>query len=133
MKIAVIEDDVFFQKFYSTRLTEQGFETIVASDGDEGLAMIRAQKPNMILLDIIMPKKNGFEVLEEMKKDPEISSIPVLVFSTLGQEDDVKRALSLGAKDYINKSFFDFSNLISKIKTIAVSYTHLTLPTSDLV
>ena len=113
-----MKDDVFFQKFYSTRLTEQGFETIVASDGDEGLAMIRAQKPNMILLDIIMPKKNGFEVLEEMKKDPEISSIPVLVFSTLGQEDDVKRALSLGAKDYINKSFFDFSNLISKIKTI---------------
>ncbi len=118
MKIAVIEDDVFFQKFYSTRLTEQGFETLVASDGDEGLAMIRAQKPNMILLDIIMPKKNGFEVLEEMKKDPEISSIPVLVFSTLGQEDDVKHAISLGAKDYINKSFFDFNNLISKIKTI---------------
>ncbi len=118
MKIAVIEDDVFFQKFYSTRLTEQGYQIVVASDGEEGLEKIRAEKPNAILLDIIMPKKNGFELLEEMQKDPEISKIPVLVFSTLGQEDDIKRAMALGARDYVNKSFFDFNNLVGKIAEI---------------
>jgi len=119
MKIAVVEDDVFFQKFYSTRLIEKGYEVVVASDGDEGLEKIKSERPNAILLDMIMPKKNGFELLEDLQKDPELSKIPVLVFSTLGQEEDVKRALSLGAKDYINKSFFDFSNLISKIAEIA--------------
>lgn len=119
MKIAVIEDDIFFQKFYSTRLTEKGYEIVVASDGEEGLEKIKTERPNAILLDIIMPKKNGFELLEELQGDPELSKIPVLVFSTLGQEDDVKRAMSLGAKDYVNKSFFDFNNLVSKIAEIA--------------
>jgi two-component system chemotaxis response regulator CheY len=119
MKIAVIEDDVFFQKFYSTRLAEKGYEIVVASDGEEGIEKIRTEHPNAVLLDIIMPKKNGFELLEDMQKDPELSKIPVLVFSTLGQEDDVKRAMSLGAKDYINKSFFDFNNLVAKIAEIA--------------
>lgn len=118
MKIAVVEDDVFFQKFYSTRLAEKGYEIVVASDGEEGLAKIRSEQPNAILLDIIMPKKNGFELLEELQQDPKISKIPVLVFSTLGQEDDIKRAMSLGAKDYVNKSFFDFNNLVSKIAEI---------------
>lgn len=119
MKIAVIEDDVFFQKFYSTRLTEKGYEIVVASDGEEGLEKIKTERPNAILLDIIMPKKNGFELLEDLQNDPELSKIPVLVFSTLGQEDDIKRAMSLGAKDYVNKSFFDFNNLVSKIAEIA--------------
>jgi len=119
MKIAVIEDDIFFQKFYSTRLGEKGYEIIIASDGDEGLEKIKTERPNAILLDIIMPKKNGFELLEELQKDPELSKIPVLVFSTLGQDEDVKRALSLGARDYINKSFFDFNNLVNKIAEIS--------------
>lgn len=121
MKIAVIEDDIFFQKFYSTRLGEQGYQIIAAQDGEEGMAKVRNEMPDVILLDIIMPKKNGFEVLDELSKDPALSKIPVIVFSTLGQEDDVKKAMSLGAKDYINKSFFDFNNLVTKIASIAKS------------
>jgi len=118
MKLLLIEDDVFFQKFYSFKLSEQGFEIITAQNGVEGLERIRTDHPDLVLLDLIMPIKDGFGVLEEKKADPSISSIPVLIFSTLGQEDDIKKAINLGARDYVNKSFFDFDILLKKIKSI---------------
>lgn len=114
MKILVIEDDKFFQKFYSTKLVEAGHTVEVAANGDEGLHKISEFKPQLILLDIIMPVKDGFEVLTELSKSDH-KKIPVIVFSTLGQEEDVKKAKSLGAKDYINKSYFDLENLKKKI------------------
>lgn len=118
MKILVIEDDKFFQKFYNSKLTERGFQVDVAEDGEDGLEKICDFKPDVILLDIIMPKKDGFEVLQILQKNTQLKTIPVLVFSTLGQEEDVKRAMSLGAKDYVNKSFFDIDKLINKINSI---------------
>ncbi len=116
MKVLIVEDDVFFQKFYSTKLQEVGFSVDVASDGEEGLVKARGAKPDLIILDIIMPKKDGFGFLQDVAKDKTISKIPILVFSTLGQEQDVERALKLGAVGYVNKTFFDFDKLKSRIE-----------------
>jgi twitching motility two-component system response regulator PilH len=113
--ILIMEDDHFFQNFYSQKLTEKGYQVEVAADGEAGMKLVQEKKPGLILLDIIMPKKDGFQVLEELAKDPVLKNIPVLVFSTLGQEADMIKAKTLGAKDYINKSFFDFDNLSQKI------------------
>ncbi len=118
MKILLIEDDKFFHNFYARKLVENGYQVDVASDGVEGLAKIKSFQPNLILLDLIMPKMDGFEVLATRTKDEAMKKIPVLVFSTLGQEKDVTRAKSLGATDYVNKSFFDFNKLLAKIKSM---------------
>src|SRR6266550_1471882 len=115
MKILLVEDDKFFREFYSSKLREKNLEVITASDGEEGLAKLQTFTPDLVLLDIIMPKKDGYDVLSEMGKMQLIQKIPVLVFSTLGQEKDVERARQLGAKGYVNKSFFDFDKLYSRI------------------
>lgn len=121
MYILIAEDDPFFQKFYQSQLEEHGFQVQIAQNGVEALESIQKQKPDLLILDIIMPQKDGFEVLEDLAKTGKINSIPVLIFSTLGQEKDVKRALELGAKEYVNKSFFDFDALLEKIKLITNS------------
>jgi CheY-like chemotaxis protein len=117
MKIIVIDDDPFFRNFYSTKLKELGYTTEVAIDGEDAMAKIKTFLPDLILLDIIMPKKDGFTVLSELSSDLNLKNIPVIVFSTLGQEADVTKAKSLGARDYINKSYFDFENMKNKINS----------------
>ncbi|OGH14016.1 MAG: hypothetical protein A2687_06135 [Candidatus Levybacteria bacterium RIFCSPHIGHO2_01_FULL_38_26] len=116
MKVLIIEDDLFFQKFYSTKLTEVGFTADVASDGEQGIAKAREFMPDLIILDIIMPKRDGFGFLEDVAQDEGLKKIPILVFSTLGQEQDVQKALSLGAVGYVNKTFFDFDKLKERIE-----------------
>lgn len=115
MKLLLVEDDKFFREFYSKKLKEKNIEVVTASDGEEGLTKLQSFMPDFVLLDIIMPKKDGFDVLSEMGKMQLISKIPVLVFSTLGQEKDIERARMLGAKGYVNKSFFDFEKLYARI------------------
>jgi len=116
MKILIIEDDIFFQKFYSEKLRELNFEVDVASDGEEGFNKINSIKPDLLLLDLILPKKDGFEILKELESMQQKPHI--LVFSTLGQEEDVEKAKLLGANDYVNKSFIDFDFLLSKINNL---------------
>jgi two-component system chemotaxis response regulator CheY len=94
---------------------EKGMEIVVASDGEEGLSKIQSLHPDFILLDIILPKMNGFDILIKINEDPALKLIPVIVFSTLGQEKDIEKAKALGVKEVINKSFFDFENLYQKI------------------
>ena len=115
MKVLIIEDDTFFQKFYSTKLKEIGYEVIVASDGVEGLQKIQQENPNIILLDVIMPKMNGFDVLKTLSQDQLHNHIPVLIFTTLEDEKDLDEAKKLGAVDYINKSISDFNSSLAKI------------------
>ena len=115
MKILLVEDDKFFREFYAFKLKEKKIDVGQAGDGEEALTIIPVFKPDLILLDLIMPKKDGFELLKDMSVDPEMSKIPVLVFSTLGQQKDIDRAKQLGAKGYVNKSFFDFDNLLQMI------------------
>ncbi len=118
MKILLVEDDRFFRKFYVEKLNEKGFETDEADDGIQGLEKMKNSKPDLVILDIIMPNKDGFEVLRESKLDPQLKKIPILVFSTLGQESDVEKAKKMGADDYINKSLFDFDDLLNKINAL---------------
>lgn len=118
MRLLLIEDDVFFRRFYVEKLKEKGFEVDEADDGVQGLEKIRTFKPDLIVLDIILPKMDGFEVLKALQDDSILKRIPVLVFSTLGQEADIEKAKKMGAADYVNKSLFDFNELLAKINTL---------------
>lgn len=117
MKILLAEDDLFFQNFYSRKLTEHGFQVDVAGDGNEALQKLMADKPDLMLLDLIMPNKDGFEVLSEVSKHESLKTVPIIIFSTLGQDSDVEKAKMLGATDYVNKTFFDFDTLLEKVNT----------------
>jgi len=120
MKVLLIEDDKFFQKFYCAKLKEQNIEVGLASDGEEGLIKMQQSNPNIVLLDLIMPNKDGFSVLEARSMDENLKKIPVIVFSTLGQEKDLEKAKNLGATDYINKSFFNFDEIMTKISQYSI-------------
>lgn len=119
MKILLVEDDKFFRDFYAFKLQEKGMVVEVADNGEEGLKRVAEAAPDIILLDLIMPKKDGFEVLSTMQQQGLTNTIPVLVFSTLGQEKDIEKARQLGARGYINKSFFDFDKLYNRILEMA--------------
>jgi DNA-binding response OmpR family regulator len=119
MRILLVEDDKFFREFYAQKLREKGMEVFQAGDGEEGIKKVAESMPDIILLDLIMPVKDGFEVLSDLSKSEAMKAIPVLVFSTLGQEKDVQKAVSLGAKGYVNKSFFDFDTLYNRIIELA--------------
>jgi CheY-like chemotaxis protein len=118
MKILLIEDDKFFQKFYSTKLQENKVEVEVAGDGVEGLMKMKSTNPNLVLLDLIMPKMDGFAVLSARLQDENLKKIPVIIFSTLGQEKDIAQAQKLGANGYINKGFFDFKIMVDTINRV---------------
>lgn len=119
MYILLADDDTFFQKFYQSQLTAKGYEVDIAVNGAEAMTKMHEKKPHLLILDLIMPQKDGFEVLTEISMDPSLKDIPVLIFSTLGQEQDVKHAMELGAKGYVNKSFFDFDTLVAKIEQVS--------------
>lgn len=116
IKIVMAEDDKFISKAYFDGLGRAGCEVTLAFDGEEALKVIREYKPDIVLLDLIMPIKNGFEVLEEMKKDNEIKNIPVIILSNLGQDTDIERGRELGASDYLIKSNFSINEVLEKIK-----------------
>ncbi len=113
-KILVAEDDKFLANAYRLKLVKAGFEVEVVSDGNELLSKLETFKPDLILLDLIMLVKDGFTVLAELKKG-EHKSIPVIIASNLGQSEDIKKGLSLGAIDYIVKSDTSLDELIEKI------------------
>jgi two-component system, OmpR family, alkaline phosphatase synthesis response regulator PhoP len=115
-KIILAEDDKFISKAYSAGLSGEGFEVIATYDGEEAMKAIKKNKPDLILLDLVMPSKNGFEVLEELKLDKSLGKIPVLILSNLGQESDVEKAKALGAVDYLVKSNFSMKDVIEKVK-----------------
>jgi two-component system, OmpR family, alkaline phosphatase synthesis response regulator PhoP len=119
MKILLIEDDKFLRTVLEKKLSNEGFEVVSAVDGDEALEKIIADKPDIILLDIILPKKSGFLVLENIKKDPELKKIPVIIISNLGQEEDVKKGLLLGATEYFVKAKVSLDDVVKKIKEYA--------------
>jgi DNA-binding response OmpR family regulator len=116
MKVLLIEDDKFLRTVLEKKLLAEGFEVVSAVDGDEALGKIISGKPDLILLDIILPKKSGFLVLENIKKDPELRKVPVVIISNLGQEDDIKKGLSLGAIEYFVKAKIALDDIIKKIK-----------------
>ena len=113
-KILLVEDDRFLIKAVYTKLTQKGFEVILANDGDEAISKAKAEKPEIILLDMVLPKKSGFEVLRELKGNPETASIPVFILSNLAQDQDIQEGKALGAEDYIVKSNTSLSAIVDK-------------------
>ncbi|MFH1956762.1 MAG: response regulator [Patescibacteria group bacterium] len=116
IKILVIDDDVFFRKIYRDQLTKAGFDFLEATNGVEGIHKIQNEHPDLILLDLMLPMKNGFEVLKEVKKNPELEKIPIMILSNLGQEQDVKEGMNLGASGYFVKGETKISEIIKIIK-----------------
>jgi DNA-binding response OmpR family regulator len=116
--VLVVEDDQFLRDLIVKKLEEEGLRTMQAIDGEEGLRVIRENKPDIILLDLILPGIDGFEVLKQTKADPAISGIPIVILSNLGQKDDVGRGMELGAKDYLIKAHFTPGEIVQKVKEI---------------
>ena len=114
-KILLVEDDRFLIKAVYTKLTQKGFEVILANDGDEAISKAKAEKPEIVLLDMVLPKKSGFEVLRELKGNPETASIPVFILSNLAQDQDIQEGKALGAEDYIVKSNTSLSAIVDKV------------------
>lgn len=115
-KILIIEDDKFLRDLLFKKLTKENFSVVIAVDGEEGIKKVQEENADLVLLDLILPRINGFEVLKKAKESPATSEIPVIVISNLGQEEDVKRAIELGAKDYLIKAHFTLDEIVEKIK-----------------
>lgn len=115
-KILIIEDDKFLGDVLVEKFRKEGFEPTLSKNGAEGLMKIKEQKPELILLDIILPGLNGYEVLEAKQKDPDIEKIPVIIISNSGQPVEINRALSLGVKDYFIKAQFDPEEVMVKVR-----------------
>ena len=117
-KILIVEDDPFLSEMYSTKLTQENFEVELAIDGKEALKKVKDIKPDLVLLDIVLPKMDGFEVLQKIKKDTALSNIKVIALTNLGQKEEVEKGLGFGADDYIVKAHFTPSEVINKIKKV---------------
>lgn len=116
IKIVLVEDDQFLARVLIFRLEQEGFNVISVDNGLTAFEIIKKENPDMVLLDLLLPKKNGFEVLQELKSDQSAGRIPVVILSNLGQKTDVDKGMALGAADYLIKANFGIKDVISKIK-----------------
>ena len=116
MKLLIVEDERALAEVLHSELIEAGMEADIAADGEEAMTKLRAHKPDLVLLDLLLPKKDGFTVLQEMKNDPKLQDIPTIVISNLGQDEDIKRALSLGAVDFFVKADTPIMEIASRIQ-----------------
>lgn len=123
-KILIIEDDVFLAKMYSLKLNQEGFETFILNDGKGVLDYLSNNHVDLILSDIIMPGKNGFDVLKELRSNDSTKNIPVIVLSKLSSDSDINKALKLGANEFANKMDFSFEEIITKVKTYLPQPNH---------
>lgn len=114
-KILIVEDDQFLHKILAMKVKAEGFEVISAYDGESAVKKVK-ETPDLILLDLILPQMSGFEFLGEIKMDSQLKKIPVIVLSNLGQDEDIERAKSLGAQDYLVKANFSIDEVIKKAK-----------------
>ncbi|OHA70251.1 MAG: hypothetical protein A3F15_01885 [Candidatus Wildermuthbacteria bacterium RIFCSPHIGHO2_12_FULL_40_12] len=118
-KILIVEDEQALQKTLGEILTQEGYKVIAASDGEMGLTLAQDSNPDLVLLDLILPKMSGFEVLKQLKGNNLTKDIPVIVLTNLESVEEVDKAVSLGATTYLVKSQYSLEELVSKIKEIA--------------
>lgn len=118
IKILLIEDDPFLLNMYATKFELEGFEIFSADDGERALKAANKDRPDIILLDVLLPKMDGFEVLKELKKNEETKAVPVILLTNLSQRDDVEKGMALGAVDYLIKAHFMPTEVVEKIKKI---------------
>lgn len=114
----IVEDDSFVAEVYSTKLLEMGHEVQIAQNGKEGLALVGKEKPDLILLDILMPVMGGIEMLEALKGKPEWKNIPVILLTNVGEKESIQKVRNLGVQNYIIKSHFTPAEVIEKMETI---------------
>lgn len=117
-KVLIIEDDEFLRSLAAKRLEQDGYKVIAALAGEAGLKSAESDKPDLILLDLLLPGLSGFEVLEKFKQTPEGKKVPVVVFSNLGERADVEKATKLGAADFLVKANFTLDDVISKVNEL---------------
>jgi DNA-binding response OmpR family regulator len=115
VNILLVEDDTFLANIYKTKFEMEGFKISTADNGEKGFNEAKKKKPDIILLDILLPKMDGFAVLEALKKDDNVKDIPVILLTNLGQKDDVEKGLEMGAVDYMIKAHFKPSEVVSKV------------------
>lgn len=116
--ILIVEDEVFLANLLSLRFKKEGFLVVQAFDGMEALKKLEQERPDIVLLDLILPQKNGFEVLESISQNPQLKNIPVIIVSNLGQDSDVARGKSLGAIDYYVKARLSIDELVGKVRVL---------------
>lgn len=117
-KILIVEDDKFLRDLISQKLLKEGYDITEAVDGEKGIEGVKKEKPDLVLLDLILPGVDGFEVLSQIKADPILAQIPVIILSNLGQKEDVERGLKLGAVDYLIKAHFTPEEIVQKVKAV---------------
>jgi DNA-binding response OmpR family regulator len=117
-KILIVEDDKFLRGLIAQKLDKEGYQVVEALDGEDGVKKAGAERPNLILLDLIMPGVDGFQVLSRIKSDQDLKDTPVIILSNLGQEEDIKKGMALGAADFLIKAHNTLEEIIGKIETI---------------
>lgn len=115
-KILIVEDDEFLRSLTAKRLEKENFVVVVAVDGETALGIATEEKPDLILLDLLLPGLNGFQVLEKIKASDLLKNIPVIIFSNLGQREDIEKAKELGANDFLIKANFTLDDVVAKTK-----------------
>ena len=118
IKILLVEDDSFLLGMYATKFEIEGFKVVMAEDGEKAFKLAVKEMPDIILLDIILPKVNGFEVLRQLKATVATAKIPVLLLTNLSQKDEIEQGLKMGAEDYLIKAHFMPSEVVDKIKKV---------------
>lgn len=129
-KILIIEDDPLMSRMYQKIFTFEQYEVELAADGEEGLLKAKNVMPTLILLDVMMPKLNGFQVLERLKLDPELKNIPVVMLTNLASEQDAQTAMLKGAVKYIVKSQFEPKDITKMVQEIIEANTRDEIPTA---
>ncbi len=114
-RILIIEDDTALSENLSKVIEKGGFESVVANDGDAGLKLAREKKPDLILTDLVLPKRHGFQILEDLQSDRELKSIPVIVLTNLETSVDIEKASSLGVKAYLVKANYSLAEILGKV------------------
>ncbi len=122
LKVVLVEDDKFLQKILMTKFIKEGFDVRAASDAEQGLRSILADAPHIVLLDLILPRMSGFDLLTELKANGKTKDIPVVILSNLGQDEDITRAKSLGALDFLVKADVSINEVVQRVKEIYVRY-----------
>jgi len=117
-KILLVEDDPMLQDIYLTKLKEKGFEVSLASDGEKVMPQLQKTKPDLMLLDIVLPLKDGWEVLSEVRKDPTWNNMKIVVLSNIGEASDVEKGFALGANLYLIKAHFTPSQVVGEINKL---------------
>lgn len=115
-RILLIEDDPFLSSLLKNRFLKEGFDIELAQTGDEGIKKLKSETFDLVLLDLILPGKSGFEIMEEINTDPKMQKIPILIISNLGQESDIEKGKELGAVGYLVKARTSIDSLIAKSK-----------------